>query len=89
MTSLQKPRRGPRSTDKDPARTGRIIRQLRLNKDITQEELATAAGYKNHHSISHIETGYRVIPHSRLLRVAQYLGVAPDKIRKPVVRVAK
>jgi transcriptional regulator with XRE-family HTH domain len=89
MTTEKKPRRGPRATDKDPARTGRIIRQLRLNKDITQEELATAIGYKNHNSISHIETGFRVIPAGKLLAAARYLGVDAEKIRKPIVRVAK
>ena len=90
MTPQKKPRRSSRRhNDTDPVRTGRLIRQLRLNKEMTQEELATAAGYKNHHSISHIESGYRAIPDGKLIKVARYLGVEPSKIRKPAVEVGK
>ena len=75
--------------DTDPAKTGRIIRQLRLNKEITQAELATAAGYSRPSCISYVETGYRAIPDGKLLKVARYLGVDADKIRKPAVKAPR
>jgi transcriptional regulator with XRE-family HTH domain len=75
--------------DTDPAKTGRIIRQLRLNKEITQEELATAAGYSRASCISNVETGYRALPDGKLLKIARYLGVDADKIRKPSVKVPR
>lgn len=75
--------------DRDPEKTGRIIRQLRLNKEITQEELATAAGYSRASCISNIETGYRAIPDGKLLKVARYLGVDAAKIRKPAVKAPR
>jgi transcriptional regulator with XRE-family HTH domain len=68
-------------------KTGRIIRQLRINKAMTQEELATAAGYKHHHSIARIESGSMPIPDAKLIKVARYLAIDPDKIRKPAVKV--
>lgn len=91
MTNKRKPRRYiPRThNDTNPAKTGRIIRQLRINKAMTQEEVATAAGYRHAHSISRIESGAMPIPDAKLLKVAQYLQIDPDKIRKPAVKVAK
>ena len=91
MDTLKKPRRNtPRThNDTDLKKTGRIIRQLRINKGLTQEEVATAAGYKHHHSISRIESGDMPIPEAKLLRVARYLGIDADKIRKPAVRIGK
>lgn len=91
MTTKKKPRRHlPRThNDSDPAKTGRIIRQLRINKGMTQEEIATAAGYKHHHSISRIESGSMPIPDAKLLKVARYLAIDPDKIRRPAVKVGR
>jgi transcriptional regulator with XRE-family HTH domain len=86
MNPQKKPRRSSRRhNDNDPARTGLRLRQLRLNKEITQAELATAIGFKNAHSISHIETGYRAITDGKLIKAATYLGVAPSAIRKAKV----
>jgi transcriptional regulator with XRE-family HTH domain len=90
MTTPQKRAYKPRThNDLDPAKTGRIIRQLRLNKEITQAELATAAGYSRASCISNVETGYRAIPDGKLLKVARYLGVDADKIRKPAVKAPR
>jgi hypothetical protein len=36
-----------------------------------------------------VETGYRAIPDGKLLKVARYLGVDADKIRKPAVKVPR
>ena len=90
MTTTKKPRRNvPRThNDTDPEKTGRIIRQLRINQGMTQEEVATAAGYKHHHSISRIESGAMPIPEAKLLKVARYLKIDAGKIRKPAVKVS-
>ena len=77
-----------RHSDADPERTGRLIRQLRLNKEMTQAELATAVGFKHPHSIAHIESGYRALTDGKLIKAARYLGVRPEAIRKPAVKVA-
>jgi excisionase family DNA binding protein len=84
MTTTKKPRRFiPRThNDTDPVKTGRIIRQLRINKAMTQEELATAAGYKHHHSIARIESGSMPIPDAKLAKVAAHLGVPAHEIRR-------
>lgn len=82
-TPKRKPRRScRRHDDNDPKRTGARIRKLRLSRDITQAELAAAAGYKRPHSISFIETGYRAVTDGKLTKIANYLGVAPTAIRK-------
>ena len=90
--TTEKPRRTykPRThNDSDPAKTGRIIRQLRLNREITQEELAIAAGYSRASCISNVETGYRALPDGKLLKIARYFGVDAAKIRKPAVKVPR
>jgi len=83
------PRRSCRRHDDDNIeRTGRIIRQLRLNKEITQAELAVAVGFQNAASIAQIETGRRALTNGKLIKAARYLGVKPEAIRKPAVKVA-
>jgi transcriptional regulator with XRE-family HTH domain len=89
MTTNQKRRSSRRHNDNDPARTGRLIRQLRLNKEMTQAELALAIGFKNSQNISQIESGYRAITDGKLIKAARYLGVKPEAIRKPAVQAAK
>ena len=54
-----------------------------------RKELATAAGYSRASCISNVETGYRAIPDGKLLKVARYLGVDADKIRKPAVKAPR
>jgi transcriptional regulator with XRE-family HTH domain len=88
-TKPKRPYKPRRHNDTDPAKTGRLIRQLRINKEMSQLELATAAGYSNKASISRIEAGIRPIPDGKLIKVARYLGVDPDKIRRPAVKVAR
>jgi transcriptional regulator with XRE-family HTH domain len=87
MNTPQKRRSTRRHSDDDPAKTGRLIRQLRLNKEMTQAELATAVGFKHAHSIAHIESGYRALTDGKLIKAARYLGVKPESIRKPAVKV--
>jgi transcriptional regulator with XRE-family HTH domain len=54
---------------------------------MTQAELATAVGFKHPHSIAHIESGYRALTDGKLIKAARYLGVKPESIRKPAVKV--
>lgn len=89
MNTPKQRRSSRRHSDNDPVRTGRLIRQLRLNKEMTQAELATAVGFKHPHSIAHIESGYRSLTDGKLIKAARYLGVNPDQIRKPEVKVTK
>lgn len=79
------PRPGRRANhnDHDWERTGATLRQLRLNKDVTQSELATAIGYANPSSIVNIERGIKPLPDGKLLKAARYLDVPPLSIRRP------
>lgn len=88
-TTPKRPYKPRRHNDTNPAKTGRLIRQLRINKEMSQLELALAAGYTHQASICRIEAGTMPIPDGKLIKVARYLGVDPDKIRKPAVKVAK
>lgn len=88
MTTQKQRRSSRRHSDNDPAKTGRLIRQLRLNKEMTQAELAIAVGFKHAHSIAHIESGYRALTDGKLVKAARYLGVKPEQIR-PSIGVLK
>lgn len=59
-------------------KTGEIIKQLRTEKGLTQEELAKAVGYSHKSSINKIETGASDISQSKLARIAKVLDVTPD-----------
>lgn len=56
---------------------GEKIKQARIEKGMTQEELGKKLGYKSRTSINKIETGERDIPRSQLKRIANILGVSP------------
>lgn len=56
---------------------GEKIKQARIEKGMTQEELGEKLGYKSRSSINKIETGERDIPRSQLKRIANILGVSP------------
>ena len=85
MTTKPKPRRSSRRhNDPDPQATGETLRELRLDKEVTQTQLAHAIGYKSHVAVAHIESGYRGMTDAKLEKAASFLGVAPAVIRKPV-----
>lgn len=56
------------------------IRQLRIEKGISQDELARLTGYKDRSSITKIESGKVDLPQSKILLFAQALGVTPSKL---------
>lgn len=77
------PTKKRRHNDDDPARTGATLRQLRIDRDVTQAELATAIGFRHAQSIVQIETGYRALTDGKLIKAARYLDVPPLSIRRP------
>ena len=55
---------------------GERVKQLRLKKNMTQEELATKLGYRSKSSVAHIENG-RDIPRSMVVTLAEVLDTTP------------
>jgi repressor LexA len=53
------------------------VKQLRKEKGMTQEELATKLGYKSKSSVTHIENG-RDIPRSMVVQLADILETTPS-----------
>ena len=82
MTTPTPSRRGPRFplTRLQRIQSGKIIRDLRIQQDLTQTELAQKIGYKNQANISHIETGLKSIPPAKLSAAAAVMGVEPKDI---------
>lgn len=56
---------------------GEKIKEARLKKGLTQQELADLLGYKSRSSINKIEVGGRDIPRSQIVQIAKALDVAP------------
>jgi transcriptional regulator with XRE-family HTH domain len=56
------------------AQIGAAVREARLNRGVTQGELAAALGL-THGSIARYETGTRSLSVAQLLRIGQVLGV--------------
>ena len=56
---------------------GEKIKQARIAKGLTQEELAAKLGYKSRSSVNKIETGGRDIPRSQIKKIAEILEVSP------------
>ena len=56
---------------------GEKIKQARIAKGLTQEELAEKLGYKSRSSVNKIETGGRDIPRSQIKKIADVLDVSP------------
>lgn len=59
---------------------GLRIRTLRQAKRLTQEELAQRAGYTSRSSINKIEKGIVDLPRSKIIELANALGVSPSYI---------
>ena len=53
------------------------IREARLNRGMSQAELAVKVGYTSRASINKIEKGLVDVPRSKLLAIAKALGVSP------------
>lgn len=56
---------------------GRKIRSLRLQRKLTQEELALKVGYTSRSSINKIEKGLVDLPQSKIAEIADALGTTP------------
>ena len=56
---------------------GMNLRKLRLEKGMSQEELAKKLGYKGRSAINKIETGVNDMPRDMVVRCAEVLGVSP------------
>lgn len=57
---------------------GDRVKQLRIKKGMTQEELANRLGYKSKTSVAHIENGNRDIPRSVIVQLANILDTTPS-----------
>ena len=57
---------------------GERIRQRREELDMTQDELARAAGYKSRSSINKIEVDGRGLPQNKIVDIARALKVTPS-----------
>ena len=58
-------------------KVGERIRQARINAKLTQEDLAKLVGYTSRSSINKIEKGLVDIPRSKIIKIADVLGVSP------------
>ena len=56
------------------------IKSLRLESDMTQEELARKAGYSDKSMIAKIEAGKVDLPQSKIVLFAKIFGVAPGDL---------
>ena len=56
---------------------GKNLKRLRMEKGLSQEELARALGFKNRSSINKIEIGRSNIPTDKIQKTAEVLGVSP------------
>lgn len=56
---------------------GEKIKEARLKKGLTQQELADLLGYKSRSSINKIEVGGRDIPRSQIVQIAKLLASPP------------
>jgi len=59
---------------------GQKIRELRIARGLTQEQLASLSGYNSKAGICKIEKGERDIPQRRLVDIAKALGVSPSEL---------
>ena len=55
---------------------GKRVKEARLKKSMSQTRLAELVGYKDKTAISHIESGKRDIPQSKLVAIAEALDVS-------------
>lgn len=60
--------------------TGQIIKMLREDRGMTQEQLAALMGYSHKSSINKIEMGKADLPQSKLIAFAKVLGVTPCEL---------
>ena len=59
---------------------GENIRRAREKAGLTQDELAQKLGYKTRSSIAKIESGTNDIPRSKIVSIANALGISPSAL---------
>jgi len=59
---------------------GNRIKQLRLERDMSQDELAKRSGYGSRSTINKIELGINDVPQSKIKAIAEALGIAVGEI---------
>lgn len=66
---------------------GENLKNIRIKKNLSQEELANLMGYKSGKSaISRIENGHNGVPQSTVIKFCEVLHVSPiDLLRTPAV----
>lgn len=67
---------------------GQKVKQIRLNKSVTQEQLAEAVGVGVTH-ISHLETGSGTVSLKVFLAIVNYLECSADEILCKEINVAR
>lgn len=56
---------------------GNRVREYRIARGMSQNELAIKAGYTSRSTIAKIESGKADVPRSKIVQIAQALGVDP------------
>ena len=72
----------------DYASIGKRVKKIRLEKGVTQEQLAEAAGVGVTH-ISHLETGSGTVSLKVFLAIVNYLDCSADEILCKVITAAR
>lgn len=72
----------------DYASIGQKVKQIRLSKSVTQEQLAEAVGVGVTH-ISHLETGSGTVSLKIFLAIVNYLGCSADEILCKEIQTAR
>jgi transcriptional regulator with XRE-family HTH domain len=67
---------------------GRKLRQLRIEKGLTQQELAERLGYKTNSYISDVESGHFIPSKEKLRKIAKALDV-PFKVLEDMLLESK
>ena len=71
---------------------GQNLKRLRLERGMSQDELAKALGYTNRSSINKIEVGRSSVPTEKITHLAQILNVSPLELFKddsePVITIS-
>lgn len=72
----------------DYASIGRMVKQIRLNRGVSQEQLAEAVGVGVTH-ISHLETGSGTVSLKVFLAIVNYLECSADEILCKEIKIAR
>lgn len=59
---------------------GERVKRLRIERGMTQDELAEKIGYKSRATINKIESGEREMPQKMIVKFADALGTSPNYI---------